>query len=160
MLRLRLNMGVASLEEVELWADAWLMAVDTPPHALVDLAMARRAGVHDSVMALEAIGGGDKDVNPDDVVRALASADVSGWPYRRLENLIDLLDRWSSEFIFQGKEGMSAWLVFDMGRAYSGPPVVDPSWAAEESLRGGMLGIFTAARKFVADADARAGLKA
>jgi hypothetical protein len=77
-LRLRFEFGLASLEEIELWADAWLLAFDKPRDELVDLALASRMGADTSFALLRQLNTVEPE--PADILRVagrFAGADLS-----------------------------------------------------------------------------------
>ena len=91
-LQLRLEFGLASLEEAELWADAWLWTVDTPPHGLSDISLARIKGYDVVYRAFRTITG---EITPRDVVRALKDTDPQSLSFEQLAGIITSLSQWA-----------------------------------------------------------------
>jgi hypothetical protein len=84
-LRLRLEFGLASLEEVELWADAWLLAFDQPRDELVDLAMACRTGAATSFALLRQLN--PVEPKPADILRVAGHFAGTGLSAQQLKEL-------------------------------------------------------------------------
>lgn len=53
----RLELGLAELEEIENWAEAALMSGADMPYEIVELTMARSAGIEEVIRLLGAVGG-------------------------------------------------------------------------------------------------------
>ncbi|HEV7693100.1 MAG TPA: hypothetical protein VGO52_19855 [Hyphomonadaceae bacterium] len=92
-LRLRLEFGLASLEEIELWADAWLLAFDKPRDELVDLAFAQRMGPDTSFTLLRTLGVAEPQ--PADILRVVGQFAGAGLSAPQLEKLARHVQRWA-----------------------------------------------------------------
>jgi len=66
-LRLRFEFGFASLEEIERWADLWLLAFEAPPEELIDLALARKCGEARSIALMRQLNPAQP--MPEDILR-------------------------------------------------------------------------------------------
>jgi hypothetical protein len=89
-LRLRLEFGLAGLEEIELWADAWLLAFDKPRDELTDLAFAKRLGANDAFTLLRRLNPAKP--GPEDVLRAASSAAAYDLSAAQLRDLINHIE--------------------------------------------------------------------
>lgn len=108
ILGIRLKFGLVELEEIERWADAALLAMTDAPYELVELAMARSAGVKETLGLLTAIGG---DVTePADVILAAAAADPDRLNPREWERLLGDVANWT--YCFNGPSTPQLALLF------------------------------------------------
>jgi hypothetical protein len=92
-LRLRFEFGLASLDEVELWADAWLVAFDKPREELVDLALARQPGAATSFALLKQLH--PSDPRPEDILRVAGAFAGAGLSEQQLRRLVCHVERWA-----------------------------------------------------------------
>ena len=110
VLQVRLEFGLASLEEVELWADAWVWSVDKPPDALSDVcSLARTWGPNIVYPAISRIGG---EITPRDVVRALKDVDPQSLSFDQLARIITSLSQWA--YVLIQYDADEAWPFLDL----------------------------------------------
>jgi hypothetical protein len=128
ILRLRLEFGLVTLEEIEHWAEAALMSASTPPYELVELAMARSAGSGEALEWLGVVGG--DVVVPADIVLAAAAADPKNIEPPRLEWLLDQIAKKSWDYPRQDTPEVGL-LTAALG----------PADALNHALNGGYLSI-------------------
>jgi hypothetical protein len=100
ILTLRLEFGLVTLEEIERWAEATLLAHADAQHEVVELAMVRSAGTKEAIRYLGALGGEVTDAS--DVVLALASVDLNELTSRQAEALFRQIAGWASSFLSRG----------------------------------------------------------
>jgi hypothetical protein len=100
ILRLRLEFGLVTLEEIEHWAEAALIANAEAPYEVVEVAMARSAGAKEAIRSLAAIGGEVADAK--DVVLALAAANLDDFTPRQMEALFRQIAGLASSFLSSG----------------------------------------------------------
>jgi hypothetical protein len=115
ILRLRLEFGFASPEEVELWADAWLLALEKPSHEIVDLALATQSHELDVLKSLVALGG--EAATAEDVVRALAAGKSTVMSVREIDGLVRRIAHLAVELdesSIEGKFLYEAYVVWDL----------------------------------------------
>lgn len=93
VLRLRLETGLASLRDVEVWAEGLLVSTAEPPHELIELAMSNARRREATESTLRDLGGEFADA--DDVVAALASARIDELKWDQLKALALWCKSWS-----------------------------------------------------------------
>lgn len=113
VLRLRLEFGLATLEEIERWAEAMLVADIETPYEVVELAMARSIGVKETVRSLGVVGG--EVIDATDVMLALAPINLDNFTPRQVDALFVQIAGWASSF--GGQSTPESNLLVDAYRA-------------------------------------------
>lgn len=137
ILRLRLELGLVDLGEIERWADTQLLEANNPPSELIDIAMVQRTGQSEAVGLLRALGG--EHVVAKDILRAIATADVNSMSDSELSQLFESVT--ARIWIFETKNDPDVRTLWD---AYSINQQIDLA-------RDGMAGTVKSARQAAGD---------
>ena len=121
VLRLRLELGLVEIEQIEQWADAAIVRLDAPSNYFSVVCLAQREGTAASGGALEGIGGG---VTAIDVVAALATLDATGLPIHRAKELAKALVGWAVQLNEDSDAGRVLLQAYGLYDEFNVPPSV------------------------------------
>jgi len=127
ILRLRLESGLVSLEDIESWAEEKLLSLADPPFELIELATARTSGLPDALAQL--IGMGGDVVTAKAVVRTFSIVEFERLAPAKLEAIFSRLNLCAAEFAESSEEGRllndSYWVGDLLSRAVHGSEAID-----------------------------------
>lgn len=132
ILRLRLEFGLVSLEEIERWSDAKLLAADDPAFELIELSMARQAGRAEVLSLLRKLAG--REAEADAVLLALAGAEPADLSIDELDRLFSHLEGWAASCAGEGSEASELLFgAYDVRDAIA--LAKDGAWGSLDSVR-------------------------
>jgi len=120
VLRLRLELGLVSLREIEIWAEQILISVIEPPYEFVELAMSNVRGRKATESTLRAVTV--DAVTASDVLAALAAADTIDWPSHRIVELADALRMWAYQLDEDSEAGRLLFAADNITDEFNTPP--------------------------------------